>query len=211
MKGFVTGVLTTLVAGAGISLAVVYGGKVDVAADSPHSALIFSLLETAREKSIDQGVKGLSVPVNLADKDRIRRGAGNYDAMCVSCHLAPGTENSEIRMGLYPTPPDLSTLDEASTEAAARKFWVIKHGIKASGMPAWSKGGIEDEAIWDMVAFLQQMPALSAGQYLALVESSDGHSHGGITDIKDMHGEQSATTTAPPKARGHDNSDGHAH
>lgn len=211
MKGFVTGVLTTLVAGAGIGLAVVYGGKVDVAADSPHSALIFSLLETAREKSIDQGVKGLSVPVNLADKDRIRRGAGNYDAMCVSCHLAPGAENSEIRMGLYPTPPDLSTLDEASTEAAARKFWVIKHGIKASGMPAWSKGGIEDEAIWDMVAFLQQMPALSAGQYLALVESSDGHSHGGITDIKDMHGEQSATTTAPLKARGHDNSDGHAH
>lgn len=211
MKGFVMGVLTTLVVGAGIGLAVVYGGKVDVAADSPHSDLIFSLLETAREKSIDQGVKDLSVPVNLADKDRIRRGAGNYDAMCVSCHLAPGAENSEIRKGLYPTPPDLSTLDEPSTEAAARKFWIIKHGIKATGMPAWSKGGIEDEAIWDMVAFLQQMPALSPEQYLALVESSDGHSHGGITDMKDMHGEQSGTTTAPPKARGHDNSDGHAH
>ena len=212
MKGFVTGVLTTLIVGAGIGLAVVYGGKVDVAADSPHSDLLFSLLETAREKSIDQGVKGLSVPINLADKDRIRRGAGNYDAMCVSCHLAPGTENSEIRMGLYPTPPDLSKQDEPSTDEAARKFWVIKHGIKASGMPAWSKGGIEDEAIWDMVAFLQQMPALSAEQYLALVESSEGHSHGGITDMKDMHGQQkSETTAAPSKARGHDNSDGHAH
>ena len=214
MKGFVTGVLTTLVVGAGIGLAMVYGGKVDVAADSPHSALIFGLLETAREKSIGQGVKNLSVPVNLADKDRIRRGAGNYDAMCVSCHLAPGTENSEIRMGLYPTPPNLSTLDEPSTEAAARKFWVTKHGIKASGMPAWSKGGIEDEAIWDMVAFLQVMPKLTQASYGELVEASDGHSHGGLKEGARMHGQDSDVKTAPVKVNGrggHDNSDGHAH
>ncbi|MGV8991386.1 MAG: c-type cytochrome [Thiobacillus sp.] len=214
MKGFVTGVLTTLVVGAGIGLAVVYGGKVDVAADSPHSDLIFNLLEIAREKSIDQGVKGLSVPINLADKDRIRRGAGNYDAMCVSCHLAPGMENSEIRMGLYPTPPNLSTLDEPSTEAAARKFWVIKHGIKASGMPAWSKGGIEDEAIWDMVALLQVMPKLTQASYGELVEASEGHSHGGLRGGELMHGQGSDVMTAPAKVNGrsgHDNSDGHAH
>ena len=212
MKGFVTGVLFTLVVGSGIGLAMVYGGKVDVAADSPHSDLIFSLLETAREKSIDQGVKNLSVPVNLADKDRIRRGAGNYDAMCVQCHLAPGAKNSEIRMGLYPTPTDLSTLDEPSTAEAARKFWVIKHGIKASGMPSWSKGGMEDEAIWDMVAFLQQMPALKAEQYAALVESSDGHSHGGTASGEAMHEEPMPTAKpAAVKRGGHDNSDGHAH
>lgn len=214
MKGFVTGVLTTLVVGAGIGLAMVYGGKVDVAADSPHSDLIFSLLETAREKSIDQGVKDLSVPVNLADKDRIRRGAGNYDAMCVQCHLAPGAKNSEIRMGLYPTPTDLSTLDEPSTTEAARKFWVIKHGIKASGMPSWSKGGMEDEAIWDMVAFLQTMPKLTQASYGELVEASEGHSHGGVKGGALMHeqgGDEMATPDKAKGRRGHDNSDGHTH
>lgn len=49
----------------------------------------------------------------------------------------------------------------------------------------------EDEAIWDMVAFLQRMPALSPEQYLALVESSNGHVHAG--------------------PYGHDHSDRHAH
>lgn len=214
MKGFVTGVLTTLVIGAGIGLGMVYGGKVDVAADSPHSDLIFSLLETAREKSIDQSVKDISVPVNLADKERIRRGAGNYDAMCASCHLAPGAKNSEIRMGLYPTPPDLSTLDEPSTAEAARKFWVIKHGIKASAMPAWSKGGMDDETIWDMVAFLQAMPGLTQARYSELVEASDGHSHGGLMESETMHGQVGGAATAPVQATGrggHDNSDGHSH
>ena len=213
MKGFVTGVLTTLIVGAGIGLGMVYGGKVDVAADSPHSDLIFHLLETAREKSIDRGVKDISVPVNLADKERIRRGAGNYDAMCASCHLAPGAENSEIRMGLYPTPPDLSAiLDAPSTAESARQFWVIKHGIKASGMPAWSKGGIEDAAIWDMVAFLQAMPGLTPADYGELVEASDGHSHGGLVEGAPMHGQGGASPSAPVKARGgHDNSDGHGH
>lgn len=214
MKGFVTGVLTTLVVGAGIGLAMVYTGKVDVAADSPHSTLILNLLEAAREKSIDRGVKSVTVPINLADKERVRRGAGNYDAMCVQCHLAPGTENSEIRMGLYPAPPNLSTLDEPSTEEAARKFWVIKHGIKASGMPAWSKGGIEDEAIWDMVAFLQVMPKLTQANYGELVEASEGHSHGGVMGEESMHGQENGVMVTPEKVNGHgghDNSDGHAH
>lgn len=204
MKRFLMGVLVTLIIGGGAGAWAVYSGQVDVSADTPHSPLVFRVIETARDRAIDRRARDLSVPVNLADKERIRRGAGNYDAMCVSCHLSPGTENSEIRQGLYPTPPDLSRPVETSADKAARQFWVIKHGIKASGMPAWSKGGIEDEAIWDMVAFLQQMPTLTADQYSELVESSDGHSHGGLADGEGMH--------APAaKKGGHDNSDGHAH
>lgn len=211
MKRFLMGVLTTLVIGVAISAAVVYSGTFDISADTPHSPLVHRLIETTRERAIDRRAREVAVPANLADAERVRRGAGNYAAMCMECHLAPGKANSEIRMGLYPAPPDLARPASTPKNVAARQFWIIKHGIKATGMPAWSKGGIEDEAIWDMVAFLQQMPALSSEQYLALVESSDGHSHGGITDMKDMHGEQGGTATAPPKARGHDNSDGHAH
>ncbi|OZA29414.1 MAG: cytochrome C [Hydrogenophilales bacterium 17-61-9] len=211
MKRFLMGVLATLVVGVAIGAAVVYSGTFDVSADTPHSPLVHRLIETTRERAIERRAREVAAPANLADAERVRRGAGNYAAMCMECHLAPGQANSEIRMGLYPAPPDLARPASTPENIAARQFWIIKHGIKATGMPAWSKGGIEDEAIWDMVAFLQQMPALTPGQYLALVESSDGHSHGGITDMKDMHGESGGTPTAPPKARGHDNSDGHAH
>lgn len=211
MKHFLMGVLTTLVIGGAMGAAWMYSGTFDISADTPHSPLVHRLIETTRERAIERRARAVAVPANLSDTERVRRGAGNYAAMCMECHLAPGRANSEIRMGLYPAPPDLARPAGTPENAAARQFWIIKHGIKATGMPAWSKGGIEDEAIWDMVAFLQQMPALSPERYLALVESSDGHSHGGITDMKGMHGEPGGTTTAPPKARVHDNSDGHAH
>lgn len=227
MKGFLIGVATTLGVGAVVAAGVVYSGRIDVAADTPHTALVYRLIETARDKAIDRQVRDAIVPANLADDERIRRGAGNYAAMCVECHLAPGKSNSEIRMGLYPKPPDLAQPGKA--DAAARQFWVIKHGIKASGMPAWSKGGIEDASIWDMVAFLQKMPTLNADQYAALVESSDGHSHGGLAGNNHPHDEaaswhaphdatgptqQGHTDTAAPvttRKKPHDPTDGHAH
>jgi hypothetical protein len=131
--------------------------------------------------------------------------------MCVNCHLAPGKADSEIRMGLYPKPPDLARPAEMADDEAARQFWVIKHGIKASGMPAWSKGGIEDDAIWDLVAFLQRMPALSPAQYLALVEASEGHSHGGLAPHEDMHDQEGGAMHSTVKPGGHEHSDGHAH
>lgn len=207
MKRFLMGVLVTLMVGAGAGAWIIYSGQADVSADTPHSKLVFHLIEEAREQSIERRLRDITVPVDLSDSERVRRGAGNYAAMCVECHLAPGKENSEIRMGLYPSPPDLSQPAKTQSNLAARQFWIIKHGIKASGMPAWSKGGIEDKAIWDIVAFLQPLPALTADQYAALVESSDGHSHGG----QPMH----ETMVAPAKPAtvkgGHDHSDGHAH
>lgn len=66
-----------------------------------------------------------------------------------------------------------------STSLAARRFWVIQHGIKASAMPAWSNAGMADAAIWDLTAFLGRLPALSAEQQRSMVSASDGHSHQG--------------------------------
>jgi hypothetical protein len=103
--------------------------------------------------------------------------------MCVGCHLAPGGGDSEIGQGLSPSPPDL-THQAAGTapdeRADARRFWIIKHGIKASGMPAWSKGGMDDEAIWDLTALIKALPAMSAQDYRQQVEASAGHSHSGV-------------------------------
>jgi len=103
--------------------------------------------------------------------------------MCANCHLSPGVENTEIRQGLYPIPPNLALKRDHATQSdsmAARQFWIIKHGIKASGMPAWSKGGMDDQAIWDLTAFLNVLPNLSSEQYRQHVAASDGHSHAGM-------------------------------
>jgi mono/diheme cytochrome c family protein len=148
-------------------------GLYNFAADEPHFPLVTATLETMREKSIETRAAKLVVP-DLSEQGSIVKGAGNYAAMCASCHLAPGVESSELSRGLYPQPPNL-TKEKVD---AAHAFWVIKHGVKASGMPAWGKS-MDDESIWSLVAFLQKLPQMDDPQYDHAVGTSGGHSHAG--------------------------------
>ncbi|WP_181298953.1 cytochrome c [Pseudomonas sp. Q2-TVG4-2] len=154
---------------------VVFSGLISVAADDPHTGAVHAFLETARNRSIEVRSEDIAVP-SLDDEDQIRAGAGNYDSMCVGCHLAPGMAETELSNGLYPAPPNLA--EAGIYDDPAKTFWVIKHGIKATGMPAWGKS-MADPYIWGMVAFLQKLPDLDEGAYRALVASSGGHQHGG--------------------------------
>ncbi|MEH6416155.1 c-type cytochrome [Pseudomonas sp. CGJS7] len=157
----------------GLGAGALWWGAYDVGADTPHTRPVYALLEFARERSIAVRAAKIEVPA-LDDEQRIRNGSGNYQAMCAGCHLAPGMASTELARGLYPAPPDLSK--HAVDSAAA--FWTIKHGVKASGMPAWGSS-MGDEHVWDLVAFLRKLPSLDAAQYRDLVASSGGHSHGG--------------------------------
>ncbi|MGH8085852.1 MAG: c-type cytochrome [Lysobacter sp.] len=152
----------------------IWSGFYNIGADDTHTRPVHAVLQALRERSIEVRASELEPPLDLLAEARIRQGAGNYNAMCVGCHLAPGMAGTELSKGLYPAPPNLTT----DAVDAAEAFWVIKHGIKASGMPAWGKS-MDDEYIWNMAAFLQRLPELSAEQYEALVASSGGHDHGG--------------------------------
>lgn len=158
-----------------VGAGVVYFGVINVGADEPHSDPVYALLSTARDRSIEVRSRDIEVP-DLSDVALIRAGAGNYNSMCIGCHLAPGIAGTELSNSLYPAPPNLSKLGVDGNPAAA--FWIIKHGIKSTGMPAWGKS-MADPYIWGMVAFLQQLPSLDAEQYNALTTSSGGHQHGG--------------------------------
>jgi mono/diheme cytochrome c family protein len=147
---------------------VVYSGVYNIGADAPHSGVVYETLETLRDKSIDRHAQSVAVPKDLNDPKRIAAGAGLYDEMCTGCHLGPGVERSELSQGLYPSAPELAQGDDLSP---AEQFWVIKHGVKLTAMPAWGKTH-SDDLIWDMVAFIRQMPKMSPAQYKAAVASA---------------------------------------
>ncbi len=94
--------------GAGVALVAVVAtatvslGVYNVAADDPHSRPVYALLETARERSIEVRAAKLQLPTNLDDPERIRQGAGNYNAMCVTCHLSPDAAATEMSKGPVP-------------------------------------------------------------------------------------------------------------
>lgn len=185
MKKILAGAFAALALGTTGAAVVVHTGIIDVAADATHSDTLKRLFVWAREQSIARRSTDVAVPADLDNAERIRRGAGNYAAMCANCHLAPGIDNSELRQGLNPPPPDLARGDAAPAgngRAAARDFRIIKHGVAATGMPAWSKVGMQDNEVWDLVAFLQVLPTLDADQYRQRVAASDGHSHAGAKE-----------------------------
>jgi mono/diheme cytochrome c family protein len=156
----VIAVLIILAAGASLF---VYSGLYNIGADDHHTKPVFAMLQTLRNRSIHVRSENLKVP-KLDDPQLILKGAGQYAAMCTGCHLAPGKPDSEIRPGLYPQPPNLSQarLDPKD------EFWVIKHGLKMSAMPAWGLSH-DDATIWSMVAFLQKLPDMTPAQYKDMV------------------------------------------
>jgi mono/diheme cytochrome c family protein len=152
----------------------IYSGAFNIAADDPHWTWTVKLLNALRDRSVEVR-SDATRPPDLSSETSIRLGSGNYDAMCTSCHLRPGVEESELSLGLYPKPPLWRELGEVDPREA---FWIIKHGIKMSGMPAWGKS-MSDEHIWNIVAFLWKLPELTPDDYHELVARSEGHKHDG--------------------------------
>lgn len=150
----------------------VYSGAYNVAADDPHSQVIYWLTSTVRARSIAARANNITIPADFSDPERITRGAAEYEEMCSDCHLAPGLEKTEISIGLYPNAPELS---RGSRLSPVEQFWVVKHGIKMTGMPAWGLTH-NDSLLWSIVAFLQKLPTLSPEQYQTIVKgAAEGH------------------------------------
>ena len=174
------GALLALIGG-GVFL---YSGIYPVAADVHHSRLTYWVLETLRERSISRAASAIKVPWDLGGSERLLAGGADYNDMCATCHLKPGKSESDFTLGLYPTPPNLTVAtDDVDTKLQDKKssgekglkrdFWVIKHGIKASGMPAWGPTH-DDQRIWNMVAFIQKLPELTPAQYQILTARGGG-------------------------------------
>jgi mono/diheme cytochrome c family protein len=142
-------------------------GLYNIGADDHHSKPVLAIIETLRERSIGARAAAIAVP-RLEDPASIATGAARYSALCAGCHLAPGVTKSDLRAGLYPHPPNLAQEDVRDPR---RAFWTIKHGIKMSAMPAWGKS-LDDATIWDIVAFLRQMPTVSSETYQQLSHGS---------------------------------------
>jgi mono/diheme cytochrome c family protein len=146
-----------------IAAGFVWSGLYNIGADDHHTLFVQGVIETLRDRSIAVRADDLQPP-NLDDPKRVLEGAGHYAAMCTGCHLAPGMDDSEIRPGLYPQPPNLSKRGVDPKIA----FWTIKHGIKMSAMPAWGLSH-DDAKIWSIVAFVRKLPTMTPAQYKDLV------------------------------------------
>lgn len=153
----------------------IYSGLFDVSAATRDSAFIRWALENTRKNSIQARLSEITTP-DLTDINMIAKGAKAFDEICASCHGGPGTQALLGTADMNPTPPELSEIADKRSEEEV--FWVIKNGIRMTGMPAWGRTH-NDQQLWEMTAFVKKLPDISDEQYLKLASSvtDDGHDH----------------------------------
>ena len=177
MKAFFWGILTLIIIGIIGGAIFIWSGFYNVAADVPHYQLTFWILDAARERSVEVHSQGITPP-SLKDQKLINLGFPHFHETCQLCHGAPGISRTEFAEGLYPNPPSLRSNDVQGDLSDAELFWVVKHGLKMTGMPSFGETHTEEQ-IWGIIAFLRRLPELTPEDYQAMVKSGmNSHQEG---------------------------------
>ena len=211
MRTLLVFVLVLIVA-AGGAVGFAYSGLLDVSSTASEPRLFRWLLQTARENSVQRRAADIAVP-DLSSKTQVAGGASAFGEMCAGCHGAPERDPMIGAKDMNPAPPNLA--ETVAERTPAELFWVIKHGIRMTGMPAWGPTH-SDAQLWELVAFLEQLPALSADDFRELLARSggDGHGHDHGGGHGDDHGDVQADAQGPQahdEPHEHGSADSHAH
>ena len=156
MKQFVLGIVVTLVGMAGGVFLVSRLGLFPVGADNPPSSLERNLASRAMNVYVDNHKPAGDNPmpptsVNLA------KGAEAYESNCAVCHGGARTKVSPLHDRFSPSAPQL--INRIPHDPDAWLFWVTKHGVRMTGMPAW-EGVLSDDDMWMIVAFIKHSNTL---------------------------------------------------
>ena len=147
------------------------GGVIPIAASSGHFALTEWLLVFTKQRSVATHARGVTLP-RLDDPALVLKGAGHFETACRPCHGAPDLPRQpRVARGMLPPPPNLS--ERAPRWAPEELFYIVKNGLKFTGMPAWPSQVRDDEVV-AMVAFLRALPQLDATTYTELVHGPSG-------------------------------------
>jgi cytochrome c553 len=146
----------------------VWFGVYNVAASRGHLEITNRFLEIGMRRSVTMHSLGIEAPP-LDDPEMIKLGASAYQGGCALCHGYPGERPNPLVQRMLPSPPDLS--ERVRDWEPEQLFWIVKHGLKYTGMPAWTTQRRDDE-VWSLVALLVKLPGLSPEQYRELARGN---------------------------------------
>ncbi|HEX2020380.1 MAG TPA: c-type cytochrome [Aurantimonas sp.] len=200
-----------------LAFAVSLSGLVPIAASSGHFPPFGWFLHFTMQNVVDRQSMLIEVPddIDLDDPALVRRAAGHFATGCAPCHGAPGVPQSPVVLSMTPAPPRLEA--QVPEWEDRELFWIVKNGIKYSGMPAWPTQERDDE-VWAQVAFLRALtdmtpqiyaelalggarPSLSleaGGETLAAL---DGIVEEALADCARCHGRDGLGRGTPPSRR----------
>jgi mono/diheme cytochrome c family protein len=127
---------------------------------SQPGALEARLARAARAFAVPATARRLSNPITPTPQV-LEEAMGHFADHCASCHANNGSGDTEVGRGLFPRAPDMR-LPATQDLTDGELFYVIEHGIRFTGMPAWSTGTTAGEdSTWHLVHFIRRLPRLS--------------------------------------------------
>ncbi|HKJ32398.1 MAG TPA: cytochrome c [Balneolales bacterium] len=164
-------VVITIIIEIVIFVAFIFSGFYNVSALHPDPGIVQWVFSTTSDRSVEHHAKNIKMP-NLNDSTMVAHGFDHYNEMCVGCHGAPGVKRGEGGKGLFPKPPDLT---ESAKEMPPKElFWIVKNGIKSTGMPAFGKTH-SNKKIDYIIAFMEKMKTMSPQQYAQMKKQVGEH------------------------------------
>ncbi|MEH3098804.1 c-type cytochrome [Sphingomonas adhaesiva] len=177
-------VVLTLVGLVVAGLLFAWSGVFNISASSGHWAISNWFLHWTMRNSVRTHTLLESPERPIATDGQLVSAAGHFAAACATCHGAPGQRPSPVMQRATPHAPDLTTGETKEKWTDAELFYILKHGVKFTGMPAWAAEGRDDE-VRRMVAFVRRLPGMTPAQYRQLSGEATG---AGTTDVRALGG-----------------------
>jgi mono/diheme cytochrome c family protein len=163
------GAVALLVIGGGAAAVMLLSGAYNTAATKQHFRITYRILETGLRYSVKAYADEIEVP-DLERVADIELGQACYRRYCVQCHGAPGVARDPLGQGQLPSP---SNLAQSGREwPAAHLYYVVRKGVRMSGMPAW-EFRMSEHGLWSTVAFLQKLPLMTPAAYRQMSSIKD--------------------------------------
>ena len=158
LKGALIAVLAIGLVGAVGAL--VFVKATGLSARSTPSRLETAMARRVRSWSVPADYRNRVNPV-LANAESVRNGLAHFADHCFSCHANDGSGATEMGKSMFPPAPDMRA---AATQELTdgELFYVIEHGVRFTGMPAWGTGTTAgEESSWHLVSFIRHLPKLT--------------------------------------------------
>ncbi len=166
MRGFILGVIATLVLLPAGLVALVRSGRIPIRADEAPPWWETKVASIAFDAGLARYAPKIPNPVLPTDKN-LATGARLYRGSCAGCHGGPEKGENLFARSLYPRAPQFP--DHPTALPDYEIFWVTRHGIRRTGMPAWG-ALLKDDEIWAIAGFLERIDRLPAAAQSAWKE-----------------------------------------
>jgi mono/diheme cytochrome c family protein len=147
---FVSGIIFAVVAFI-VAVAIYTGaGYMPVNADIKPGKIETYLATHAFDKSVERQAPKVKNPLQPTE-EVLSRGMVSYTMNCALCHGSPAKKGPTIGESAYPPAPQFT--EDAPDRPDYENFWIVKHGVRYTAMPAWGKM-MNDDEIWALATFL---------------------------------------------------------